>query len=1175
MAKSFLLIGVGGSGGKTLRYAEREINRRLNEMKWDEGMPTAWRFLHIDVPHKPDVVEKDVPTDLGATAKYRGLAHPQRKHYRDYDDAMVRQLSQDGSLEPVAGWRPDPSDKYPPPPRGAGQRRVVGRVIAATQMKVIRAAIADELVAMKDVGAREQLGRLDAKAKEVLGATLGESATQEDLPLRIIVAASLGGGSGSGIFLDVLELLEAEGHQEHTMPVLFAADVFADLDPRLKSGIEPNSLAAVSELVSAFEHEGAVDEDEAEFLESAGLQFQAEGPKIGFVSFFVGRQNNAITYTDSFDVFRSTGKALSAFMLNPMVAADFDRYIGTNPQAEPVQAEFGMAEIGSIREPASSFGYANVTLGRSLFSEYLAERLARGAAETLLRGHRRDIDSDAVIEESVLVDIAVNGSEGGAEDLAGKSMSGVKAQFFEASGLWEESTIHNQVIDALGGKSGDSRALSFMSSLKAKFEGDTSQRTPSSWLEKFKASFMAENDNAISEVHLERIERARAWTLSIQKQLLEATSEYVGRCGLPVTIRLLDELRAQLVRAADELDSDRERFGSELFKTTQGIADIFHLLGEREITTQHEKFNDAIDESGKAYEANSDSQLYKLASELMNEIARGLIPPLKEALERSLNVLETGEKGTYGRMIQQWSDGPVPPHLMPAPNEFLLEPADQFESMAASKLGELFGGGDGVSGERRAIAEIISGRWPKGQADTEPDQDLIDQRGDWLTSHPEVQDLSQGTTGYPTYRIELTLPELRARAKAWVMRRSGIADAVSGSIKDWLSPDHKDVAKRGEHFVNLLSQALTSAAPLVSIDPSVHEIVHGNRPADPIMLLGGIPMEESHPAYKDVEKVLLDSGQDPLKIGSFFDPTALGGTIEISGFLPKPVHPVVFRSIFGPIYSEWMGQNGNSERLQFWGFRRSRPLPAFVPLSSGRQLALIRGWLVGQLLGQVGGNPLGVWTPRGAKAFPEFLVGRGVDPYLGALPALLETLPLALTSFANGDGESLAAYRQLLILGSIGAEDRGAGGKFAAVGGSGAGDFGDPLSEKGAFSVQKDAYQLGKDLKNWIEKGMIRPAEPGFPDSPIPAESFAGSASADPAARASTIAANLDSELVSFKSAMNSLQPVSVERTLTVPGSWEIRDQIEMAMGQLTLALRRYDQLADRTDSSGIAAGGT
>jgi hypothetical protein len=48
MLSPFLIIGVGGSGGKTIRAMRQTLLRRLRAKGWKGEFPEAWQFLEID-----------------------------------------------------------------------------------------------------------------------------------------------------------------------------------------------------------------------------------------------------------------------------------------------------------------------------------------------------------------------------------------------------------------------------------------------------------------------------------------------------------------------------------------------------------------------------------------------------------------------------------------------------------------------------------------------------------------------------------------------------------------------------------------------------------------------------------------------------------------------------------------------------------------------------------------------------------------------------------------------------------------------------------------------------------------------------------------------------------------------------------------------------------------------
>src|SRR5688572_17611152 len=106
MLRPFLLIGIGGSGGKTLRIVRHELERRLLEHGWNGPFPAGWRFLHIDVPSVPDGDDRDLPGQL-PLAEYAGLV-TSGVSYKNIDAALAGA----GRTEVgdwIAGWRPDPT----------------------------------------------------------------------------------------------------------------------------------------------------------------------------------------------------------------------------------------------------------------------------------------------------------------------------------------------------------------------------------------------------------------------------------------------------------------------------------------------------------------------------------------------------------------------------------------------------------------------------------------------------------------------------------------------------------------------------------------------------------------------------------------------------------------------------------------------------------------------------------------------------------------------------------------------------------------------------------------------------------------------------------------------------------------------------------------------------------
>lgn len=119
-----IFIGLGGSGGKTIRFLKREIRRWLKQMDWQGDMPRGWQFLHIDSPTAQDGTSVDV--DMLPDDEYLGLVGPGV----GFSDIVMSLDSINGGEIEMEGWRVDPAALGVPVGQGAGQFRAVGRTIA-------------------------------------------------------------------------------------------------------------------------------------------------------------------------------------------------------------------------------------------------------------------------------------------------------------------------------------------------------------------------------------------------------------------------------------------------------------------------------------------------------------------------------------------------------------------------------------------------------------------------------------------------------------------------------------------------------------------------------------------------------------------------------------------------------------------------------------------------------------------------------------------------------------------------------------------------------------------------------------------------------------------------------------------------------------------------------------
>jgi hypothetical protein len=176
----------------------------------------------------------------------------------------------------------------------------------------------------------------------------------------------------------------------------------------------------------------------------------------------------------------------------------------------------------------------------------------------------------------------------------------------------------------------------------------------------------------------------------------------------------------------------------------------------------------------------------------------------------------------------------------------------------------------------------------------------------------------------------------------------------------------------------------------------------------------------------------------------------------------------------------------------------------------------VRGWLTATRLGQVtelqsrwSQEPLQVWTPQGYRKFPDHLLRSDVIDPTKVLPALLESLPLALIAFGNANYEPLAAYLRLIEIGRTGGEP-------------------------------SRTYAHANDvLADWVRHGRLPTPDPGKPEAPLPPAAVAGSPEDTPEQRADLLSSGLREFERDYRNSIGA-ERVIEETTLSLGPTWEI-----------------------------------
>jgi hypothetical protein len=236
MLQPLLLIGIGGSGGKTLRAIKLELQQRLVETGTCKEIPGAWQFLHIDSVSNQDGIS--FPAPMLTSEEFQTVA-PQGITIRE----AMKFVSGSGSINDaqslLAGWGPDASPIIiNTSPSG---ERAAGRVFGLAQMERIHQAIKHSL--------SKALGPDSSKELEKFAGSKAELEIT-NLP-KVIIFTSSGGSTGSGLLIDVQEILRRivpDVWSQGLVTFLYSEEVFQGVPRGMLLNFTMNSFGLFNEL---------------------------------------------------------------------------------------------------------------------------------------------------------------------------------------------------------------------------------------------------------------------------------------------------------------------------------------------------------------------------------------------------------------------------------------------------------------------------------------------------------------------------------------------------------------------------------------------------------------------------------------------------------------------------------------------------------------------------------------------------------------------------------------------------------------------------------------------------------------------------------------------------------------------------------------------------------------
>ena len=1179
MLRKFLFVGIGGSGGKTIRALKKTLEQRLEQAGWEKGIPAGWQFLQIDTVYDG----QDFPAPMLPLNEFCGMVAPGQT-YSQIVESLERRFADAASRQDaLAGWLVPQANV--PIHSGAGMIRAIGRSISAANTSHMHDALRD--AASRLQGNDSALGELYT--------VLTQRKPGKPQPPQAVVISSIAGGSGAGMLMDVMDALRAADPNQawlsEPLAFLYTPEVFDSIPESMRSQIPMNAIGAMSELMSARWAAGLSASSDALFaVNGVRVPGSAKKPGVGPAStYLIGRKNSeGINLADSTqgsgmnEVFFAVGEAIAGIMTNASISEKFSEIFTTNVFANSGSTAVLVDSSGLTRPndptegmPFGALGFSRLSLGMDRMLEYGTHSLVRRQVEKLLFPEFEEQDAMAPVRDAVLIERVVTASY---------------EEFLEGSWL-NEHHPSDQIVNIFRGDERNSpqwnpspqaAAVSTTGQSRRRRAGELAQKcaapvpggkslSAAQWestlLQQF-ASLVGEfvaHERSLVEAH------ARQWSKEVQDHLVAHVATWIGRVGLAPTELMLRRLKTELDGIAN---GEIQREGEEMRGRSQGFEPaIKQALGtdSGQLDANAPQVGQALGILQSAAERASEAELLEMMPALLRDVARNLVEPLADACGIALAKLRAdvvGDGGsapaaaifrTYPDIREDAAAGVVPSRYIPRQVERLLLDANSFPKEVGSLIKADLPDEDRESWLSLATVLSLEGvplRSRDKHLEIKRDQDLITVDEPWVPSDVHLRrDSSLGASA-----MQVTLPasleDFVERTRAWLSdQESAFGRLYRMPINDYCnSGNANEKMDRQKRFTSAFTDIIRLSAPLVDMDNS--SIVAFHQHSDPALTPTGrqvalttVPFEENSETGKSCSDILTANGLDPSQVR--FDGAAAERDVFAFSTVKSGMQPMVFSSLIKPIADSWLSSSINPiSQNGFWSGRRARPLADSIPLPPEIRLSMIVGWFVAIFFQQRTevvadtnkGTKIDVWDPQfGWLGFPYPLLPKSPhDEYW--LPSVLKSLSLAVVeSGVQGNERPLLAYWRLKNLGREVTADSSVG------------------------IDMWDGSQLSSMVKDWIQHGIL-------PDgAPIPTklgEDVEESGKGRGDALLSRVQRNRDSYLQLWEDlrAKDSIDPRGWIKT---PEIYEIRGDIDRALQVLAAYVEKNALTFAATDRDG------
>jgi hypothetical protein len=1026
--------------------------RWLAQNGWDT-IPTGWQFLQIDSPTVPDGVEVKVP--MLPDSEYLGLVGPGVNFSN-----VAQQLDTHPLIsEELSTWRVAPAGLGVGITIGAGQYRAIGRTLALAYLQQIRGAIGDVISRVSLPAARAELDRL------YLDVNGRPPTTNVSEPL-VIVVSSLAGGSGAGLVNDVCDIIREKASWGKPLGILYTPEVFNSIVGTGKSGVQPNSLAAISEILNGYWwHGGSQDANNSgsslvpmkmsNSMRAVGASqaINKTGPEYPFL---VGAKNSSgVTYTSDNQLFETVGAALLSWLNDESVQSALVAYAIGNWTQGASSHQPGVDVLvnrGSTltNEPGmpsfSALGFGRVSVGTKYFETYASELIARDSINHILSYHTQSDEAQQVISRMPYNQVDY---EAVVQEIATSQV----LNFMKQAGLDEKGPNNNQIVDALRPENSGQILSKVVDFAVASLSSVSGNLNSADWKLRIEAEVSIAADEFAREIQAPLDFQITNWIENSPLKLLRVTEEFVAAKGLRVTQSLLQNVGAELAQIKNELAAEEQTFYEESLVTRWNQTISSYLTFGGKVPSNHQSIAAACTEA--IYQAcyGTWARIHNIAQDLIEEFERDVISPLAQQLRDAHTTLEN----EYTSSCLEWPawspqekthHGVVSPDATPAKSEWTLIKPSEFGAFFDQLLETSKPGLGGLDQRNEVRNSVISGSFIRDlMSNSAREGDKL--KGDlalsisqkwWPSSRVSPDPIKNRTAG--SFKHSFGVESIQNRAIAWLHTKgTAFEDVLTSTLITFTMAnpvtgrnpyfDSAVFAKRQQDFISALGQAMAASDPLVGIDNAVASALYNSADGINVHRTYSMLPFKGHPLQAQVHGMLSNVLGDANKAEALLDSNGTTEHIDIISWFKGPYPIFLFESLLKPIAENWMMLSGRvAERRSFWTRRRARGLGEFIPAPQEHIICMLRGWFTARLLGlvDVSTDQFSILRPQGHDRtqanFPEHFLSP--HEQWGDMPAvILESLGLAFVEVCRRDDlKSLDAY---IALRDIGREGKGGG----------------------------------------------------------------------------------------------------------------------------------------------------